>query len=191
MPVTPTVRVEDRRALDRYLKTLDKNRDKPLKDRAQRTTSAAARRHLVPALKAQAPRGASRSRQSYGLRIIGGRKRRRRMSTSATAKLLRKRAGEDIRPTWAGYKAFHARFYIEGTAAHSLATRGLLAGERGRFTKMGTWRSGFAHFADGEVRPLAGITVRGVTPHPIVDRAWDSVRRRVFDDIKRDVFEVR
>lgn len=193
--ITPKLTI-DERATNAYLKTLARNEGKPLKERAQRTINAAAKRRVVPALKAAAPKGPRKTRRSGGLRILG--KRRKTMRSSAKAKLLRQRGGEDIRPTWAGYTAFHARLVIEGTRSHSLATRRLEAGARGRWTMpnssnfgVSNWRSGFAHFADGEVRPLAPITVRGVTPHPIVDQAWSRSQSSVLADVRRDVFAVK
>lgn len=193
--ITVRIAVDDRGA-ERYHKTLARNEGKPLKDRAQRTINAAAKRRVVPALKAAAPRGPRKTRRSGGIRIMG--KRRKTMRGSASAKLLRKRGREDIKPTWVGYKAVHARWYIGGTQGHSLATRRLQAGARGRWTMpnssnfgVSNWRSGFAHFADDEVRPLAPITVRGVTPHAIVDQAYSRSRAAFLADVKRDVFEVK
>lgn len=179
----------EQRELDRYFKKLDKNRGKPLRDRAQRTTNAAARL-LVPPLRAAAPKGPAR-RQASGPILMLGRKRRKTMRTSAGTKLLKQRGGEDIRPTWAGYKAFHAVFLLGGTRSHSLATRNLAAGARGRWTTRGNWRSGFARFADGEVRPLGGITVSGITPRDYVEQVWNANQRNVYGRISKDVFDVR
>ena len=197
----------EQKGLDRYFRTLDKNRGKPLRDRAQRTINASAKRRLVPALKAAAPRGTQQRRARAGPIAIR-KKRRKRMGPSAGSKLLRKRGGEDIRPTWVGYKAFHARLVIEGTQSHSLMTRGVMTGavrgsagrfgRVGRWTKPGAsnfgtsnWRSAYAHFADDNVRPLAPIYVRGLTPNPVVDRTWEREQGAVLNDIRRDVFAVK
>jgi hypothetical protein len=198
--IAPTVTLEQR-ALDRYLKTLAKNEGKPLHTRAQRTINASTKRRIVPALKANAPVGPKRRRSSGPIKIRA--KTRKTMRGSASAKLLRRRGGEQIRPTWAGYKAFHARWYLAGTSAHSIATRGLTgpfrSGTRfGRWTTPGSsnfgtsnWRSAYAHFPDGEVRPLWGIRVSGVSPHDTVARTWAGTRGAVTNDVKRDVFAVR
>lgn len=180
----------DEKAMAAYFKRLDKNRGKPLLYRAEKTTHAAARL-VVPRLRAGLPASGRSTRPRQGPIAIIGAKRRRTMRSMAKAKLLKKRGSEAIRPTWIGVGHFAFRWLTEGTQGHSLATRDLEAGARGRWTTRGNWRSGFAHFADNEVRPLAGITVRGVTGRDYISPAWDATQGQVVALIKRDVFSVR
>jgi hypothetical protein len=159
----------DQKALDAYLKRLDKNHGRPLLQRAEKTTNAAARLLIGP-LRANIPVGPSR--RIAGGPVRGGNARRR-----VGVKLLKKQGGEDIRPTWVGSKAWYFRFPTGGTRAHSLAPR---AG-----------KSPFAAFAIDVVRPLAGITVSGITPRPWVTDAVASHQDAVMRMIARDVFDSR
>lgn len=174
-----TAKVDDR-ALNAYLKRLDKNRDKPLRTRAERTTNAASKL-LVPPLRANIPAGQASpflgvtAGRSGNLRNV--RRRRGNARRMVGTKLLRKRGGEDIRPTWVGSKAWYFRFPTQGTRAHSLAPR---AG-----------RGQYAVFGVDEVRPLAGITVRGITPRSWVIDAAASHQGSVVRRIEKDVWDVR
>lgn len=185
----------DQRALDRYLKVLDKNRGKPLLYRAEKLTNKAARL-AVPPVRAAVPASGRAPRPAGPILII--RKRRRTMKQSVGTKLLKKRGNEPIRPTWIGVKHFAYIFLSGGTRMHHLQTRHLERGQRGRWTTPGSsnfgtsnWRSGFAHFPDGEVRSLAGIDVRGITPHDYVGEGWGTVESNVYAVIERDVWATK
>ena len=164
--ITVTV---DQKALDRYLKTLDKNHGKPLLVRAEKTINAASRL-LVPPVRAAAPVGPAR-------RIAGGPVRGGNLRRRVGTKLMRKRSGEDIRPTWIGSKAWYSRLVATGTAAHSLEPR---AG-----------RSQFAAFDIDVVRPLAGMHHPGARANPFVPQAVEGSMGEVVAMVRRDVFEVR
>lgn len=195
----------DQRALDRHLARLDKNRGKPLLVRAEKVTNSAAKL-VVPRLRARLPASGRSTAVRQGPIAIIGRKRRKTMRQSAGTKLLRKRGMEAIRPTWIGSSHFAFGWLTLGTRMHHLQTRrlegGPARGAGGRYLKHGRWttpgpsnfgissyRSGFAHFADGNVRPLAAIDVRGITGTDYVSPVWDSVRPEVMRLIEQGVFE--
>src|SRR3990167_5514545 len=187
--LTLTVKI-DEKAWNAYLKRLDKNRGKPLLTRAEKTINSAAKL-MVPALSDALPAsGRSTAARAGPIAIIGA-KRRRTMKKSAGTKLLRKQGGEAIRPTWIGVKHFAFRWLTEGTSTHGLQTRGLEVGAGGRFTGRGNWRSGFAHFARGEVRPLASIADRGTTGRDYISSAREGREGQIMTLIQRDTFDVK
>lgn len=160
----------DQKALDRYLKTLDKNHGKPLLQRAEKTINAAARLDLMPGVKAAAPVG-------RGKRLAGGFTRGGNLKRRVGTKLLKRQGGEDIRPTWVGSKAWYSRLVATGTSAHSLAPR---AG-----------KSHFAAFDVDVVRPLAGMTHPGSRANPFVPEAVQSGMDSFVARVRKDVFDVR
>lgn len=175
----------DEKALAAYLKRLDRNRGKPLLYRAEKTTHAAVTRVLVPRIKANAPVG--RGKALAGGFTRGGNLRRR-----TGAKLLRKRGGEDIRPTWAGSKAWYSRLVATGTAAHPLDPRP----GKSAYAVFGTAVSrgnvgllGRSFLTD--VRPLVGMRHPGATAKPFVPDAVEGAIGQVVALVRRDVFDVR
>lgn len=172
--IRPTISV-DQRQLDAYLKRLDRNRGKPLLTRAENTINAAAIRVIVPAARGEAPVS------STGHYIAGNRIRSGTLRRKVAAKRLRKRGGEDIRPTWVGSRAFYSRFVQQGTRGHSLAPRS------GRLT--------LAAFAPGVVRPFYTTTGPlmhpGSRPNAFMARAEGKGMAEVVALVQRDVFDVR
>jgi hypothetical protein len=167
--IQPTVTV-DQRQLDAYLKRLDKNRGKPLQQRAERTLQAASQLVLVPAARREAPRG-------KGHYLIGRQSGAGNLQRRIRAKSLRRRAGEVIRPAWVGSAAYYSGMVQRGTKPHSLAPR---AG-----------KSRYAAFADGNVRALAGVTHPGSKPDPFMSRVGDDKRAEVVALMQRDTYDVR
>jgi hypothetical protein len=161
----------DQKALDRYLKKLDKNRGKPLRTRAENTTFAAAQKLLVPAIQKAAPR------------------KRGTLRHRVKAKRLPMRAGEDMRPVYAGAYAPHAHLVVGGTAAHSLETV--------RSGKSDYAVIGLASVSRGG-RGLEKVGIRrtvdlhhpGAKANPFVERATDPIMDDVYRLIARDVFDV-
>jgi hypothetical protein len=176
----------DQRELDRYLKKLEKLQGKPLADRAQRVTNAAARL-AIPTIRAEAPS----PRYQYG----PGRHRPGNLKRRVHQRLLRKQAGELIKPTWLGSSAYYTRFVIEGTRPHSLAAKGGLVsfitrgGESVSFTKSTGGRSAFAAFPTGEVRPWSVVRHPGSSADDFVARAWSRTSGTVYARIERDIWD--
>lgn len=162
----------DQKALDRYLKVLDRNRGKPLLTRAEKLTQGAAARVLVPALRAAAPRNKARGKYVVGRRVKSG-----NLAKRSRAKLLRKRGGEDIRPTWVGSGAYYTHMVVGGTRPHPLAPR--------------SGHSDYAVFAQDEVRALAGMMHPGSRANPFVARAVDPNLDAVYSIIRKDVYDTR
>lgn len=185
--ITPTIRLDSasQRELDRYLKKLDKNRGKPLLTRAENTTYAAARL-LVPPLRAAIHKGRGTETRRGG-----------NLARRVHQRRLKKRSGEDIRPTWIGSSAFYARFYAEGTAGHQLYRAGGLvrfttrSGENVSFTMKEGARSAYARFPDGEVRSLVGMEHPGARPQPFIDAGARPHLPDVYALIARDVFDIK
>jgi hypothetical protein len=159
----------DQKAIAAYIKRLDKNHGRPLLQRAEKVTNAAARLLVAP-LRANIPVGPSK-------RLAGGVTRggnsRRRVGT----KLLKKQGGEDIRPTWVGSKAWYFRFPTGGTRAHSLAPR--------------SGKSKYSVYGIDVVRLNSGITVSGITPRPWVSDAVASHQDAVMRRIEKDIWDTR
>lgn len=178
----------DQRQLDAYLKRLDKNRGKPLLKRAENTAYAGAGLLRGP-LRAAMPTGPAR-------RIAGGPVRPGNLQRKVHTKLLRKRGSEAIRPTWVGSSAFYDRWLRMGTKGHSIEPRGAGAFSVTEWSGR-TWtgtrlqRSPLAAFADGNVRPLRGIEVRGVTPNPYHTEVLAAHQSDLIRLFQANVFDVR
>ncbi len=186
--ITLTAKIE-KRELDKYLKRLDKNRDKPLHVRVERNIRAASQRVLVPRLKKGLPKGPGRME-------AGGRKRGGNLRRKAKAKLVRKRAGEVIRPTWTGSSAHTMHMLTGGTVGHSLAPTGdRTVNIRGRsVTFRPKAQSEFVTFpAGGEllVRPGAKVHVEGITPRNYIDQLVTPALPSAYALIERDAFDTR
>jgi hypothetical protein len=174
----------DQKAIAAYIKRLDKNHGRPLLQRAEKVTNAAARLLVAP-LRANIPVGPPR--QMAGAVVRGGNSRRR-----VGVKLLRKQGREDIRPTWVGSKAWYFRFPTGGTRAHSLASRSgksQFAVFSHSVSRSSRAILGKAYLSD--VRPLIGITVSGITPRPWVSDAVASHQDAVMRRIAKDVWDTR
>jgi hypothetical protein len=184
-----TAKVEERE-LRKYIARLDRNRGRPLLQRAERTTTAAAQRVLVPRLKATAPVG--RGKYLAGGNARGGNLRRR-----IRAKRLRQRPGEDIHPTWVGSSAFYHHIVVRGSRSHSLATREAgrtvtFMGRRGmRSFTANLRKSPYLAFGTDQVRHSAGVMHPGSRANPFVGRAIDPNLDIVYSLIRKDVFDVR
>ena len=189
--ITLTAKVEERE-LKKYLARLDKNRGKPFNVRAERTIRAAAQRVLQPRLKAGIKKGPGRYQG-------GGRSRGGNARTRARAKLLRKRSGEYIRPTWVGSSAYYWHMLEGGVQAHRLDPRESgrtvsFVGRRGSRTfTANDVKSPLASFGTDQVAVLAGFK----DPHPgftgrhvIDDIVWPSLGQ-AYTFIARDVFDTR
>lgn len=181
-----TAKVEERE-LRKYIARLDRNRGKPLLTRAERTTTAAAQRVLVPRMKAEAPV------DTAGKYLAGGRARGGNLKRRIRAKRLRKRGLEDIRPTWVGSSAYYHHIVVGGSQAHSLATRaaGRTVTIGGRSFTANLQKSPYLAFGTDEVRLSAGVWHPGATPDPFVGRAVDPNLDIVYRLIAKDVFDVR
>jgi hypothetical protein len=178
----------DQKALDRYLKTLDKNHGKPLLQRAENTAFAGAGLLRDP-LRAEMPSGPSR-------RIAGGPVRPGNLKRRVRTKRLGKRGGEDIRPTWVGSTAFYDRWLRMGTSRHSIAPR-----EAGSVLTVTKWsgrsfnvttkgKSPYAAFADGNVRAMTW-DVSGVTANPYHTRVAESHGAEIKRLFEKNVYAVR
>ncbi len=188
--ITLTAKVE-KRELDKYRKRLDKNRDKPLRIRVERNIRAASQRILVPRIKTVAPKsGIPRGKRG---------KRKGTLRGNVKAKLVRKRAGEVIRPTWTGSGSFYTHMIVGGTQSHRLDPRA-----SGRTVSFVGRRSGPRTFIANDelrnvvrtpwgVKTLTGFPNAhpGLPKDPFIARGTDRALPAVYALIERSAFDTR
>lgn len=131
------------RQLDAAIKRLDRYRDRPLQQRAQRAYLAGAQL-LANRQRAAAPKGPTGN-----------------LRASIRARQNRLRGGNEMAAATAGTRfrrAPHRHLVTAGTRAHALT--GVRSGAR------------FARFADGNVRPFSAVTHPGSRANPFIDETY-------------------